>query len=250
MRHFQILGQSAALILAGSLLAGCSTWHSVSGFVSDYTDDIFGAPQTAQARQAEIFADSLTEAKQARHTGDKAKALHLLSQLVIADPDNPAVLSEYGKLLVETGNGSEAVAFLSRAALLSPNDWTLYSALGVAYDQAGATDKARLVYEAALKLKPGEAVVLNNYALSRAMAGDIAGAQTLIRMAATTSAEEKVAGNMALIQRLAAAGSQTDPAAARHAVAAVQADDDAARTAQATQIFQPMPTPMPRPAQN
>lgn len=250
MRTSQLASHCAVLVLTGTLLSGCSTWHSVTGFVTSYTDTLFSPPQTAEARQADVFANGLASAQTARHNGDAATARKLLSQLVIADPDNPAVLSEYGKLMIETGDARTAIDFLSRAALLSPNDWKLYSALGVAYDQTGASDKARLVYEQALKLKPGETAVLNNYALSRAMAGDIAGAQTLIHMAAATSAEKKVAGNLALIQRLAAAGSQTDPAGARRAVAAVQADDDAARTAQATQIHQNLPTPMPRPTQN
>ena len=101
--------------------------------------------------------------------------MHILSQLMLVASDDPRVVSEYGKTLAQKGRAQEAVQFLTRASELQPNDWTLYSALGVAYDQLGNQSAARIAYEHALTLQPGEASVLNNYALSRMLANDLPG---------------------------------------------------------------------------
>jgi tetratricopeptide (TPR) repeat protein len=83
---------------------------------------------------------------------------------------------------------------------LQSGDWTYYSALGVAYDQTGDTASARMAYERALQLKPGEPTVLNNYALSRAAAGDLAGAQRLMAQAAAVpNADPKIARNATML---------------------------------------------------
>ena len=60
-----------------------------------------------------------------------------LAQLTLIAPDNPNVVGEYGKALVQQGRPHDALDFLNRAAQLQPADWTLFSAMGVAYDQDG-----------------------------------------------------------------------------------------------------------------
>ena len=90
---------------------------------------------------------------------------------------------------------------------LSPNDWTLYSALGVSYDQLGNQASARTAYEHALALRPDEASVLNNYALSRMLANDPEGARILIARAeaAGGASDPKIAANIAMLNKLAPA---------------------------------------------
>ncbi|MGB8600905.1 MAG: tetratricopeptide repeat protein [Rhizomicrobium sp.] len=207
MRRTARRAATTALIFTLPLLAGCST---VGHAVVDVTSAIIPVSWTRKAETPEtMMADDLSRARALRQQGHPAEAGRILSQLVLVNPDDGVVLGEYGKTLAAQGRGHEAVAFLSRAALTRPNDWTLYSALGVAYDQNNDAAHARLVYEHALQLKPNDSTVLNNYALSRAMAGDIAGAQKLIELAAAKGSNTKVAGNQAMIEKLAQASGQT-----------------------------------------
>lgn len=152
---------------------------------------------------ADNLDDEIRQAQLLRVKGDYDGALRALSQLMLVAADDPRVVGEYGKVLVQQGQPAEGQEFLKRAVELQPSDWTLYSALGVACDQTGDTANAQLAYERALALKPGEPVVLNNYAMSRLQAGDPVGAKKLIdRAAAAGSADPKIAHNMALIDGL------------------------------------------------
>lgn len=182
-----------ALLLSGAALSACAS-------VSSY--------ETGTTRNGNLSAatinDSLDEARSLRASGDNAGALKILSQLLLAAPDNARVVGEYGKALAAQGRAKEAIDFLTRAAALAPSDWALRSALGVAYDEAGEKDKAAAAYEAALMLKPGEPSVLNNYALSRAMAGDAGKAKQLIEQAVRGSDDARIKGNHAMILKLAA----------------------------------------------
>jgi Flp pilus assembly protein TadD len=91
------------------------------------------------------------------------------------------VLGDYGKVLAAQGKSDDALAFLDRAIQMSPNDWTLYSAQGVAFDHEGKYLAAQASYGRALTLKPGEPAILNNDALSHMQAGDLTGAENLLR---------------------------------------------------------------------
>ena len=145
----------------------------------------------------------LSQAQQARKTGDMNQAIKILSQLVLVAPDNPQVVGEYGKTLASYGRSDDAVAFLDRAIQLQPGDWTLYSAQGVAYDQQGKYQSAQLSYARAMELKPGEVVVINNDALSHIQAGDYAGAEHLLNQVSRNSPDySKISKSVALLAKL------------------------------------------------
>jgi Flp pilus assembly protein TadD len=112
------------------------------------------------------------------------------------------VVGEYGKVLIQQGRARSAIDFLTRAVQLQQADWMLYSALGVAYDQVGDFGNARAAYERALSLKPDETAILNNYAMSRMLAGDLAQAKRLIAQASATSKDERITRNVKLIDGL------------------------------------------------
>jgi hypothetical protein len=113
-------------------------------------------------------------------------------------------VGEYGKLLVQQGRSDDAAQFLRRAVELQPNDWSLYSALGVAYDQLSDPANAKLAYEHALALNPSEPAILNNYAMSRMLAGDTTAARALmIKAQASGSTDPKIARNLALLDSMA-----------------------------------------------
>jgi Flp pilus assembly protein TadD len=138
-----------------------------------------------------------------RAKGDYSGAASALAQLMLIAPDDPRIVGEYGKVLVQQGHAKDAQAFLSRAVQLQPKDWTLYSALGAADDQLDNHADARLAYEHALALAPQKASVLNNYAVSRMLAGDYAGAQRLLAAAAAGDAgNPKIENNLAKLASL------------------------------------------------
>src|SRR5262249_32617396 len=73
---------------------------------------------------------------------------------------------------------------------------------------------AKLAYERALTLKPNEPAVLNNYAMSRMLAGDTATARSLMERAqASGSTDPKIAANLQMLNNMA-----------RHAAPAPHAD--------------------------
>jgi Flp pilus assembly protein TadD len=189
----RLLPRLAAALLCGASLAACSS----AGHDS--------RAQVAQAQSADAAAlglptdldGEIRRAQELRAQGNLDEAVRALGQLMLVAPDDPRVVAEYGKALTQEDRPKNAVDFLSRATELSPGDWTVYSALGVAYDRLGDQAKARVAYEHALALKPGEPVVLNNYALSRLQAGDHAAAQHLIAQAeAAGSSDPKIGRNV------------------------------------------------------
>ncbi|HYM17997.1 MAG TPA: tetratricopeptide repeat protein [Micropepsaceae bacterium] len=165
------------------------------------------APQSAlPLAPGEIPSDLESAIKLAqtnRQNGDFAGASKILSQLVLFAPDDPRVLAEYGKTLAAQGRSDDALAFLERAIQLQPNEWSFYSAQGVAYDQKGNYQAAITSYNRALMLKPGEPTVLNNAALSRLQAGDLAGAEKFLMQAAPGAAQfPRISENLALVESM------------------------------------------------
>lgn len=249
-----------------ALLLGCSALSSAQAgwFSSDskpaaaaQTDD-----KTQAIQPSTTLDDSILQAQKLRLAGNYKEALNHLSQLMLVAADDGRVISEYGKTLVSMGRAEEAQKFLTRAQQLTPNDWTVYSAMGVVYDELGNQAEAKINYEHALALKPGEPSVLSNYALSRMLAKDPAGARKLADRAEVANAvapDVKITRDIAMIRSMAP---QTDafavntpaptpapmsaPIAAPHAaVAAMALPPPAAAHAQPMpQITRPAPAAM------
>ena len=153
---------------------------------------------------AQSIDAGVRDAQLKRSAKDYAGAVKVLSQLMLVAADDPRVVGEYGKVLVQQGRTNEALDFLRRAVQLQSNDWMLYSALGVAYDQKGDYASAEAAYGRALQLKPHESAVLNNFAMSRVQAGDLERAKALIAEAAAASKDERITRNVKLIAGLKA----------------------------------------------
>lgn len=178
---------------------------------------------------------SIRQAQTLRQDGDLQGAATILGQLVLAAPDDPRVLGEYGKTLAAEGHPDDALAFLRRAMQLQQNDWTLYSAIGVCYDQKGNYTAAKTAYDRALALQPGEPSVLSNAALSRMLAGDLDSAEQLLMQASTTGKDnEKITKNLALVRSLKGS---SGPQVAQHA-------PRSAPVAQVAAAPQPAPAPV------
>jgi Flp pilus assembly protein TadD len=197
------------LFLCGSVLAGCATATPDVAKATGGDTAAGHAKKQADAKMDKTLPTDLEggvrQAQLMRLAGHYDEAIRVLSQLMLVASDDPRVVAEYGKTLAEKGRAQDAVEFLNRAIELSSNDWTLYSALGVSYDQLGNQVSARTAYEHALALHPEEASVLNNYALSRMLAGDPEGARILIArsQAAGGAKDSKIAANIAMLNKLA-----------------------------------------------
>jgi Flp pilus assembly protein TadD len=194
----------AALLLCGSVLSGCaSDSGSALGNLGQHKNV---ASQADDSGPPTDIASGVRQAQLARLAGRYDDAIHTLSQMMLLASDDPRVVGEYGKTLVEKGRPTEAIDFLTRATELQPKDWTLYSALGVAYDEAQKQDLASQAYTHALALKPDEPSILNNYALSRMLANDPAMARQLMASAAGAggASDPKIARNITLVNSLAA----------------------------------------------
>ena len=201
----------AALALCASALSGCSM---LTG-----GDKVSAAAPSASGTSAlPLPTDVPTGVHQAqllRTSGDLNGAMHLISQFMLVAPDDAHVVGEYGKLLVQQGRSDDAVQFLRRAVELAPTDWADYSALGVAYDQLNDPADAKLAYEHALALKPGEPAILNNYGMSRMLAGDAVGARALMMQAkASGSKDPKIDSNLALLESASPAVAKPAPVTA------------------------------------
>lgn len=199
-RHFV---RTAAIVV-------CVAWAAGLGAASAANPaPASAAPATDQTSSGDLPATldgEIARAHALRVKGAYEDATKALAQLMLVAPDNVRVVGEYGKVLVQEGRSPEALEFLTRAIELDANDWTLYSALGVAYDQTDDHAKAKIAYEHALSLKPGAPQVLNNYAVSRMLAGDLAGAGKLLAQASQAqSTDAKIANNLALLTSMKAA---------------------------------------------
>jgi Flp pilus assembly protein TadD len=208
----------AAAALAGSALVGCGSFSfdatSLTGPAAEKTRDADAKTDPVGHNLPTDLDGEIRRAQLLRSQGDFEGATHSLSQLMLVAPDDPRVVGEYGKVLAQEGRPREALDFLNRAIQLQPNDWMLYSALGVSYDQINDQNSARVAYEAALRLKPGDASVLNNYAMSRMLAGDLPAARQLMAQAASAgSADPKIDRNQEMIEKLAAKQLQSAPVA-------------------------------------
>lgn len=138
-----------------------------------------------------------------RELGAINQAREVADRAIATKTQDSGLIAESAKVKLASGQVQEAVRLLEQAIALDAADWKAHSALGVAYDRLGDSTRAGNSYHAALKISPENAVVLNNYALSRAMAKDLNGARELLQRAiASAGADVRVRQNLALIYAL------------------------------------------------
>lgn len=154
------------------------------------------------ALEATASTDSqplLKKARQLRLAGKKARALKTLDDA--KDSETSAVLvKERGMLALEVGQLAKAEKLLTRARDEHAPDWRVHSALGATFSARGNQQAAQLEFSKALALAPDHPSVLNNLALSYALDGNHAQAETLLRQAATHDKSKlKTKQNLALL---------------------------------------------------
>ena len=155
-----------------------------------------------QANRGDTRA-ALGFARNLRLMGGNRQAVAVMKEVVMAAPDDPAVLSEYGKALTGAGRPKDAIPFLSRAAQINADDWSTLSALGVAFDQAGDHKAAQQNYQAALRLSPANPAIETNLAMSLVLEGRIDEAEvTMRRLVARPDASPQMRQNLSMIATL------------------------------------------------
>src|SRR5262249_7189390 len=114
------LARLAAALLLGVSFAACSSTPDTK------TADAQPAKTSSKGFASDLDSQ-LHSAQALRQGGDYQGATKVLSQLMLVTPDDPRVVGEYGKTLVQQGRSKEALDFLKRAVELAPGDWTLFS---------------------------------------------------------------------------------------------------------------------------
>lgn len=203
------------------------------------------APETASAVPAASAAApskgtaQLSEARQLRKAGDKAKALAVLDRAAESGAADPAVATERGLLALELGALDKARTLLQAATSADPSDWRAHLGLGTTLAAEGKHKDAQVAFAAALKIAPGHPSVLNNMALSLAMDGKHQEAEKLLRRAAETKdAKPHAKQNLALVQALRS-GSDVKRNAVASAPSAVEPGKGARTAADASENAEP-----------
>lgn len=148
-------------------------------------------------------AAAIAYARALRGLTQYAQAAAVLETTAIRNPRDLQVLAAYGKALGDAGRLKEAAAVLARAHTPEHPDWTILSAQGAVADQMGDHAAALDYYDAALKISPGEPMVLSNQGLSYALDKHLSQAEDCLRQAASSDrADARVRQNLALVLAL------------------------------------------------
>ena len=154
-------------------------------------------------------------ARTKRYAGAPNQVVDGVLRILPSHPNNAELRSELGKSLIAIGKADAAIEHLMAATKAGGGKWSDYSALGVAYDRTGKHDLANEAYVNAFKRSPNNPVVLNNHALSRAMAGDLDTAIALIDQATRVpGANIQIRQNKAMILGMAGKFSEAQEIAA------------------------------------
>ena len=201
----------AAICLAAIAAGGCQ-----SRGLGDVTGSI-GRTETQPRTQAEWQAEAqrwapryeanpkdrnaaFYHARALRALDQNAQALAVLQNAVLTHTSDQQLLGAYGRSLADNGRLKEADEVLSRAHSPERPDWRILSAQGTVADQLGDHPRAQQLYQAALRIAPGEATVMSNLGLSLALSKRLPEAERVLKEAvATGSADARVRQNLVLV---------------------------------------------------
>jgi Flp pilus assembly protein TadD len=208
-RLAQLASATSSVIL---LLALCScqttATSDITGSLGDQTET---SPSADPRREVELYRDlyranpkdpelALQYGKVLRAAGERSQAVAVLEQASIANPGNRALLAAYGRALADNGNFEMAFDVLSRAHTPDDPDWRILSAQGAVLDQLGRYDEARQYYTSALKIAPDDPTVLSNLGLSYLLSKDLPKAEETLRRAyGLANADPRVRMNLAVV---------------------------------------------------
>ncbi len=124
---------------------------------------------------------------------------------------------ERGKRHFEAGHLGLALQSLRRALAEQPDSVETLNAVAAAYDRLGRFDLAGRYYRRALSVAPRSAQTLNNMGYSFMIQGRLDDASRYLERArALNNAHETIAANLTVVQRLAGAKREQNPATAKN----------------------------------
>ncbi len=195
----------------------------VSGAPAAQTD-MEGAPHPAREIASwSAFERALTLVAQGRAAG----ALDDLARLSARYPSGRVFQTTYAQALQDTGDLTRALALRRAIVAAHPGDAMLLQDLAVTARMAGDADEARRAGEAALALEPGNAAALNGLGLVHADAGRAGDAARAFEQAAARDAgNASYWTNLGNARRALGRGAEAD-AAYRRALGIAPAHADA-----------------------
>ena len=118
-----------------------------------------------------------------RELGQFDQAAETAQSVLTVQPNNIEAMLELGKDHIARGQGFYGIAALEQARALAPNDWRPLSLLGVAYNQVRREDDAKAAWNEGLRLSADNPEILTNAAVALMTAGNLPGAEGLLRRA-------------------------------------------------------------------
>ena len=200
----------AGTLVIGLMLSGCATVPDpadVTGSLSALGQDAPKGAGAARDYWATAYAKNPHDEKAAisfahalKADGSKDKALSVLQQAAIYNPDSKIIAAEEGRLALAMGQGDLAGKLLNRANDPANPDWRVLNALGTLQAQNHDRAGAQGYFERAAQLAPNDPGVLNNLALCHALGGDPAKAEALLRKAMAAGGNTvRIRQNLALV---------------------------------------------------
>ena len=134
-----------------------------------------------------------------RELGQYDQAAETAQSVLTGQPDNIEAMLELGKDHIARGQGFYGIAALEKARAMAPKDWRPLSLLGVAYNQVRREDDARAAWNEGLRLSADNPEILTNAAVALLTAGNLPGAEGLLRRAvAQPAATARMRLNLAM----------------------------------------------------
>ena len=134
-----------------------------------------------------------------RDLGQYDQAAQTAQSVLTTQPNNIEAMLELGKDHIARGQGFYGIAALEQARSMAPNDWRPLSLLGVAYTQVRREDDARAAWNEGLRLSADNPEILTNAAVALLTAGNLPGAEGLLRRAvAQPAATSRMRLNLAM----------------------------------------------------
>jgi Flp pilus assembly protein TadD len=202
---------AAALLALAFIIAGCSSLQSLDTLPADQTTT--GSLGDPSLKQTSLAATAWRKDPGSKQSGlayarglmafeRPDEAVKVVEELARRNPDDLELAAYLGKIMVQSGRLADGERALRKAIAGGEADWRVHSALGSALDQQGRYQEARQCYEQALELKPDEVSVINNLAMSYALAADLKAAEIHLRRALalpTGDGSARIRQNLALV---------------------------------------------------
>ncbi|MEI6986642.1 MAG: tetratricopeptide repeat protein [Rhodospirillaceae bacterium] len=206
---------AAASILLALAFSGCESSDQMAGIDRYLLGEAQNAEQrgdyvAASQRYGTLYESNRDQpkvleamARNMRRSGQFEPARRILEEALARLGPLPQLLLEKGKDEIALGRADLAVQTLQVAVQGAPTEWEPASTLAIAYDRTSQYDAAAAQYKIAIGLYPENADIINNYALSRALAGDLDEARSLLNKAVKMpAASQRTRENLALLEAL------------------------------------------------